>query len=117
MCYHFGLSEQSKARMEAVGRVELDPSFSRVLARTKVVHAVLVPVTAIAGGIWVGRNGGGPAMWLQFLPWMIGGIVEAFRPDSLGNDIAKQAVQVLFSSLAGFIIFYLPFFVFPTGID
>ena len=114
MCYHFGLSEQSKARMEAVGRVELDPSFSRALARTKVVHAVLVPVTAIAGGVWIGRNGGGLAMWLQFLPWTIGGIVEGFRPDSLVKDVAKQAVQVVFSSLAGFIIFHVPFFV---GID
>ena len=48
LVYQFGLSERWRTRMESTGRVELDDVEADRLARTKVVHVVLITLLGLA---------------------------------------------------------------------
>lgn len=63
------------------------PRFDRA---TDQLHSVM-PAAATAGAIWIANSGGGPAMFVQFLPWTIGGIAEALSPDFFEQEIAKYS--------------------------
>ena len=67
--------------------VAVVPRFDRAADQ---LHSV-TPAAAIAGAIWIANSGGGPAMFVQFLLWMMGGVAEALSPDSFEQEIAKQA--------------------------
>ena len=106
LCYHFGLAERRRARVEDAGRVELSHEEAAAMARTKEVHVVIVVVTILAavkisGGAWaesecgtedtrpcseddpVQRDPGGKmagGFVLVVVGSFVGGLYEAFEP-------------------------------------
>ena len=106
LCYHFGLAERRRARVEDAGRVELSHEEAAAMARTKEVHVVIVVVTILAavkisGGAWaasecgtedtrpcseddpVQRDPGGQmagGFVLVVVGYFVGGLYEAFEP-------------------------------------
>lgn len=57
LCYHFGLAERTRARVEDAGRVELADNEAVAIARSKEVHIVVIVAAVLmavsmAGGAW-----------------------------------------------------------------
>eukprot|EP01052_Picozoa_sp_SAG31_P045790 SAG31_NODE_8509_length_1439_cov_1.197015_2_plen_228_part_00 len=94
VCYHFGLGEKTKARMEAAGRVVLTDQENENLLRLKVVHIFLVVISCLVTVMLAGSSVdhrlvpgvellGSPAalffisLFFMFWVFWIGGILEA----------------------------------------
>lgn len=94
VCYHFGLGEKTKARMEAAGRVVLTDKENDNLLRLKVTHIVLVVVSCLVTVMLAGSSVdhrlvpgveflGSPAalffisIFFMFWVFWVGGMLEA----------------------------------------
>ena len=63
LCYHFGLAERTRARVEDAGRVELADDQAAAIARSKEVHIIVIVATVLlgvsmAGGAWAASENG-----------------------------------------------------------
>lgn len=56
VCYHFGLGEKIKARMEAAGRVVLTGQENESLLRLKTVHIVLIVLSCLVTVMLAGSS-------------------------------------------------------------
>ena len=71
LAYSLGLPETWKARLEEAARVELGVEEQSAIARTKVVHLVLITATLI-GGVANCRRGDPSGFMLPFVAFLLG---------------------------------------------
>eukprot|EP01052_Picozoa_sp_SAG31_P033839 SAG31_NODE_3877_length_3791_cov_45.339382_2_plen_168_part_00 len=82
LAYAIGLSERSKRRIEAseMGRVDLSDTEAADLARTKIVHVLIVMINNLWAVWMIGTTKGKPIGIMVFSPavaFWIGGMIEA----------------------------------------
>eukprot|EP01052_Picozoa_sp_SAG31_P034355 SAG31_NODE_4005_length_3672_cov_2.293031_1_plen_208_part_00 len=54
LCYHFGLAERTRARVEDAGRVELADNEAAAMARSKESHIFMIVLVVLLGVSWAG---------------------------------------------------------------
>ena len=111
IAYAVGLSESARARVEAVGRVELGEKERGALARLKSSHTVLV-VAAVMAGVLTRTAMGAAQIPITVLSFLVGGVLEAATTATTGDggDGKAAAVAVattVASSFAGVLGFGL----------
>lgn len=99
IAFKFGLSERMRARVEEAGRVDLSDVEAFFLARTKIVHVLLITVCLLA--IIVGHMY--ELLQLEgttLLVFWVGGIIEAVQTTEW-REMCKQIFASTAASVAG----------------
>ena len=103
VAYALGLGEQARARVEAVGRVELSESDAAFLSRTKIVHIVVI-VAGIGGMV---ASCDIETVIYFTVAWWLAGLAESIRPSPA--ETAKRMAMVTISAIAGWAVGTLAF--------
>ena len=98
IAFNVGLGERVRARVEAVGRVELQDVEATALTRTKVVHVILV-VLVVSCSVWTKVFI--LAFYTSFLAFVIGGVAESFVQGAGGKETLKRVATTIAASVAG----------------
>ena len=74
------------------------------------MYTVLIAVCAPLG-VWIVGTGctgcGGTGIWLQFVPWLLGGFIDGFIPANGPKDIAAHICKTLAAFIGGVIVYLL----------
>ena len=106
-CYAYGVGEKLKMRFEEAGRVALDETEVKAMARTKTVHICLISVFILASVWMVGTNGKlmVASVLLIFVMFAVGGLVEACGPRPPEANVILAAARICGLALCGLIAF------------
>ena len=111
IAFTLGLSERVRARVVAVGRVELSDNEAKSLVQTKTVHVGLFMVF-VPGSVWFAHyTATFGACLVAGVPLWVGGVVEAFKtgaPCETGRRVGAALAQMAFGFVFGF-VFLLAF--------
>jgi hypothetical protein len=108
LAYSLGLPEAWKARLEEAARVELGVEEQSAIARTKVVHLVLITATLI-GGVANCRRGDPSGFMLPFVAFLLGcqaGIIDACSSGKPLKETAIDVGKVFVCLIVGFTTFW-----------
>jgi hypothetical protein len=105
LAYSLGLPEAWKARLEEAARVELGVEEQTAIARTKVVHLVLITATLI-GGVANCRRGDPSGFMLPFVAFLLGGIIDACSSGKPLKEMAIDVGKVFVCLIVGFTTFW-----------
>eukprot|EP01046_Picozoa_sp_COSAG06_P055023 COSAG06_NODE_9980_length_1775_cov_38.735680_1_plen_139_part_00 len=112
------LPERVRARIEDRGRVELGDGDAEALARTKLVHTVLI-LLAVLIPVWLGASdisaGTETALLFPFLAFWAGGVAETLGAGRSGAEVCKAIGLTTVATLFGFIGFVV--LVSQSGFD
>lgn len=104
------LPERLRTRLEEAGRVDLGDADAAALARTKLVHTVVILVAVLAA-VSVSAYGG-MGFWtaiigFPFLAFWAGGVAEAFGVGRSVSELAKAVGWTTGAALLGMLGFFL----------
>lgn len=103
LAYSLGLPEAWKARLEEAARVELGVEEQSAIARTKVVHLVLITATLI-GGVANCRRGDPSGFMLPFVAFLLG--IDACSSGKPLKETAIDVGKVFVCLIVGFTTFW-----------
>ena len=95
VAFQLGLSEKLRSRVESAGRITLTEDNITAIARSKAVHAALIVICVLGWVLLCGEmaTNGGFGLHLitgiPFLPFAIGGIVDATMLPEASTGAAK----------------------------
>lgn len=95
IAFDFALGERVRTRVEAAGRVNLADDEAAALARTKVVHVVLI-VLSLVVAVWSGN------IFVGVFAVLLGALGESFVPGASVVETAKRASKVVAAFILGF---------------
>lgn len=101
VAYTIGLSERVRTRYEQRGRVELTTTEATAMVRSKVAHVSLIVFAVLLTVESTSFIGGeNPLIASTLLVFLLGGMVEAFVPDTAAEvDVAFEAHESASSGL------------------
>jgi hypothetical protein len=108
--YLFGLGERARARVESMGRVELSKAEVEAMARTKLVHLVLVVAVCLVSVKGSGSSDVMMAFVFMFCPFAVlwaGAAAEALSEPSDSTDTTKRASTLAVKAMVGVLGFGL----------
>lgn len=105
LAYSLGLPETWKARVEEAARVELGVQEQTAIARTKIVHLVLITATLI-GAVANCRTGDPSGFMLPYVAFLLGGIIEACSSGKPLKEMAIDVGKVFVGLIVGFATFW-----------
>jgi hypothetical protein len=111
ICYAIGFSPGVRARVEAVGRVQIGDADAKRMSRVKMAHLLLLVLSialqmvALSSSNFIrGRN-----LWVPFYAFWAGGVVDVCSPDEEGEALGARAGRMFLQSLLCFALWNVLF--------
>jgi positive regulator of sigma E activity len=105
ICFNLALGERVRARVEDVGRVELGAAEASALARTTLVHVVLLVLSVCTLVLFPKEMAANAAVVCTMLVFPLGGVVDAFVQGASAAETAKRLGKVLRAWLLGLCVY------------
>lgn len=105
MAYAVGISENARHKFDETGHMKLSEAETTKLVRSKLVHIVLIPLTAVSAVIIAGVRGSESIANLPTIAFLVGGWLprlHATEEKSAGRRVLVGTVQCL----CGFVAWY-----------
>jgi hypothetical protein len=108
LAYAIGISESARHKFDATGQMKLSEAETATLARSKLVHIVLIPPTVIGAVIIAGVTGNEAIANLPIVAFLFGGRLPRLR----ATNVEPWGRRVLVGTgqwLCGFVAWYAMF--------
>eukprot|EP01051_Picozoa_sp_SAG22_P004035 SAG22_NODE_207_length_15278_cov_4.056855_12_plen_132_part_00 len=120
--YLFLLNDKTRGRVEARGQIELNDQNAEALGISKNWHTGLIVFVALfevwLTGLVADQGVTLPAVWLPYVAFLIGGLVDAWVPIMGGTTLRDKAIrmcQAFGEWLFGFILHLAVYGIFLTA--